>query len=505
MPLVSARGITKRFGAATVLQNVDIDLPAAKAHALVGQNGAGKSTLLSILSALMRPDAGELTIGGQRIQRFGPRISRSSGVAMIHQELTVLPGLSALQNVFLGRENEEGARGLAGKGRQLERYEELAADLGVRISPDTKADELNIADRQSLEIMRGVAAGARVLLLDEPTATLGPQARDRVFETLGRLRSEGMCIVLVSHYLDELLDFCDDITVLRDGRVVESRKASAWSKDTLINAMVPPSAAREGEGGTTVRAHRGIQATGAVLSVEGMVVPGSAVKDGNRLEVRVGEIVGLAGLVGAGRTTLLQAIFGARAKTRGVMNVSGHDVRWPRSPREALALGFAYIDEDRKERGLWLDAPISDNLVVGDVAAISQFGVLLPRLRQRKFEELRETAGIAGARSAQMSVGQLSGGNQQKVMLARALQRSPKLLLADEPTRGVDVRARAEIWDTIHEHVADGSGVLVVSSDFEELFENCDRILVLTEGRIVHELTPEGFGMEAVLEYAFAN
>jgi len=505
MPLVSARGITKRFGAATVLRDVDIDLPPSSAHALVGQNGAGKSTLLSVLSGRVRPDAGELTIGGQRIQRFGPRVSRASGVAMIHQELTVLPGLTALQNVFLGREHEEGARGLVRNGPLLERYEQLADDLGLRIKPGTRVEELNIADRQSLEIMRGVAAGARVLLLDEPTATLGPQARDRVFETLHRLRSEGMCIVLVSHYLDELLDFCDDITVLRDGSVIEARDASAWSKDALINAMVPPSAARAGQAETTSRTpqdHRGLD---SVLSVEGMVVPGSAVKAGNNLEVHAGEVVGLAGLVGAGRSTVLQAIFGARSKAHGAMKVDGREVRWPRSPREAIGLGFGYIDEDRKERGLWLDAPISDNLVIGDIGAISRFGVLLPRRRQRKFEELRETTGIAGARSSQMSVKQLSGGNQQKVMLARSLQRGPKLLLADEPTRGVDVRARAEIWTSIHAHVGAGAGVLVVSSDFEELFENCDRILVLTEGRIVHELMPADYGMEAVLDYAFAN
>jgi ABC-type sugar transport system ATPase subunit len=504
-PIVVASGIQKRFGPAVVLDDVSISFRAGVAHALVGQNGAGKSTLLSVIAGKLTPDRGELRIGGTRVRQFRPRSAQALGVAAVYQELGTVNGLTAAQNVFLGRERAEGSRSAGSSAKLAGRYRELCADLGIDIPPDAKATRLSVADRQSLEILRGVAAGARVLLLDEPTATLGPAQRTRLFATLRRLREEGMAVVFVSHYLDEVLDFCDQVTVLRDGRLIDTRAAAEWTKHDLIEAMVPARAAVVAPGPDPApRPAAALTDAPPVLEVRDLSTRRGTVS-GAGFTLRQGEVLGLAGLVGSGRSSLLQSLFGVFTPRAGILLIDGKPIRWPRTPRAAMAAGLGYVPEDRKGAGLDLGGSVAENLLLGNLGAVTIAGVVRPRQAQRRVTELLDRFGVRGGGGPRTAIGALSGGNQQKVLLARWLQRGPRVLLADEPTRGVDVGARADIWVQLRHYADQGGAIVVVSSDFTELFDNCDRVIVMANGRTTRELSPDEYTMESTLQEAFSG
>jgi ribose transport system ATP-binding protein len=477
------RAVRKRFGATLALDGVDLDARAGEVLALVGENGAGKSTLMKVLAGALAPDSGEMTLDGEPYAPAAPLDARRRGVAMIHQELALAPHLSVAENVMLGGEPRRGLRvdWSALRSRAHDALAQLGrADLDVR----RRVDELSAADRQLVEIARAVAFEARVVVLDEPTSSLGREDVARLFQLVRRLRSRGAAVVYISHVLEEIFALAQHFVVLRDGRSVARGACADSSPPQLVAAMV----GRELE----VRAKRAPTRAGEVV-VSLQRVAGARLPLEATLEVRRGEVVGLAGLVGAGRTELLRAVMGLEPVRSGSLKLLA--LSGPRTPHERWRQGVGMLSEDRKREGLALGLSVADNLCLPRLPALARRGWLegrdLGRSSQRWIDALRiKCAG------PQQRVGALSGGNQQKVALARLLEADVDVLLLDEPTRGVDVGAKAEIYALI-DAFARGEqrqrAVIVVSSYLPELFGMCDSIAVMERGRLhaarpVHEL-----------------
>jgi ribose transport system ATP-binding protein len=473
-PLFRLAGITKSFGATRALAGVSFEVAAGEVRALVGENGAGKSTLLSILAGAHRADAGSMVLAGAPFAPNSPRDARRRGVAMIHQELAIAPDLSLAENIALGSEasrwgvlNRDAIRGRA--------RESLARLSDEVLDVDRPAREFSLSVQQQVEIARALSSDARVLVLDEPTSSLGPADADRLFRALRALAGRGLAVVVVTHFLEELPRFADSFTVLRDGAVVAEGPISEASPDRLVRAMsgrslemffprVPHTA---GEELLAVEEPRGSSATDA---------PGIS------LSVRRGEILGLAGLVGAGRSEFLRRVFGLDPPGAGRVRVGGRELT-RRHPRESISRGLGLLSEDRKTEGLAQGLSLEDNLTLSALEPYARWGWL--SLRRR-----REAAGAWLARLAckpadpRARVAELSGGNQQKVAFARLLHQGAQVLLLDEPTRGVDVATKAEIYQAIGEEAARGKAVVMASSHFPELLHVCDRIAVFQRGHL---------------------
>jgi ABC-type sugar transport system ATPase subunit len=477
--------IGKRFPGVQALDDVSFTIRAGACHALLGENGAGKSTLGKILAGLYTPDTGTIRVGGAPLREFTPHAALASGIAIVHQELAICPNLSVAENLALQRL----PRGRFGVDRSRLRNEarRLLEPVGLDVDPDFPASGLTLGEEQLLQIAVAVGQNARVIVFDEPTSSLGRVETERLFAIIRRLKSEGRTLVYVSHRLEELFALCDDVTVLRDGRHVETRALAGRTSTDLIRAMVgrdvvPSSAAAGGAAG------------GVVLQLDGVVTApwGQAIA----LTVRAGEIVGLAGLVGAGRTELLESIAGVRPIADGRIELDGKSFR-PRGVRMAQQAGVALIPEDRKRAGLVLGLNVADNLTL---SFLDRFRGLSGRLKRGS--QTRHAAGeierlrirTPGPETTTLT---LSGGNQQKIVFSKGLEQGRRLLLVDEPTRGVDVAAKQEIHQLIRDRAAAGGAVLVASSELPELQALCDRILVLREGRIVAELARRNDGFDA--------
>ena len=485
-PILEAHGVGMTYGSVTVLSGASMSLVPGRIHALVGQNGAGKSTMLGALAGRIIPTAGTITAGGTALGSGDPRAARAAGVVAVYQELTILPAMSARDNVLLG--DPPRRFGVIDRGRARREFTELAERLGVELAGGEPAGELSVAQQQMLEIMRAARSRAKVLLLDEPTASLAATERAALLSLMRRLAADGIALVFVSHNLDEVLDASDDITVFRSGRLVTSRPTSAWTKPDLVEAML-------GTGGRALAAAlldghgaEGRAATFArkdVLTVDDLRVPG--VLPGVSLRVRSGEIVGIGGLVGSGRTTLLRALAGDLPRASGRLSIGGAHRSWPRTPRAALRAGLALVPEERKRDGLVLGQDAVANITLSNLRAVARAGWI----RRRYARTLAVAHGRAFGLPEEMvdrPVGALSGGNQQKVVLARWMHRRPRVLLADEPGRGIDIGAKAQILSTLRDFVSGGGGVLMVSSEHEELLTFADRVLVMAAGRIVADL-----------------
>lgn len=470
------RGVSKHYGGARALESVSVRIEAGSVHALVGENGAGKSTLGKVIGGVVAPDGGEVLLRGRPVRFRSPREALEQGVATIAQELAVVPGLSAAANVFLGMEPRRA--GVVRRRELRRRYRELCATVGFGVPAGATAGQLRTADQQKLEILRALARDAELLVLDEPSAALGRDEVARLHDMIRSLRDRGRTVVLVSHFLGEVLEVADDVTVLRDGRVVQSGPAAAETEQSLVRAMLgrpldqtfPPK--QPPPAGTPV-----------VLSVQGLTGPG--VQDVS-LEVRAGEIVALSGLVGAGRTELAQAIVGLRPARHGRVTIAGREVT-RRSPRRVLAAGLAMVPESRKEQGLLLGRSVSENAVLSVLPSLSRLTYVRRAAERRRASEALSLVDVRGAHRHTVA-NALSGGNQQKLLFARVLLCDPKVLVADEPTRGVDVGARRAIYELLTGYAADGRGILVISSDVEEVLGIAHRILVMRAGRIVAEL-----------------
>jgi ABC-type sugar transport system ATPase subunit len=486
-PAVLLEGVSKRFGSVHALSEVDLSLQAGNIHALIGQNGAGKSTCLGVIAGRIDASAGTTTVAGRRWPAsMTPALARRGGVATIHQELTVLPAMTAVDNVFL---DEDVSRlGLVRERDRRRRFAELSARLGVTIPAGARAGDLSLADQQMLEIMRALSGECRVLLLDEPTAALSGRERDALFSVMAELKARGVTLIFVSHYLDEVERHADTVTVFRDGRLIDSGPVAAWSRGRMLDAML----GAERESLDRIAAHGGADPIrlGEPRRPERLRVEGLTSRDGVRdvaLAVRAGEIVGIAGLVGSGRTSLLHALSGAAPGLSGRMWIDGAEVPLPRTPRAAWRHGIRLIPEDRKGSGLFTSLSSRENMLLANLGATSRLGVVRGGRARRRAAELGREYGLR-AGLLERPAGQLSGGNQQKLLLARCASCAPRVLLADEATRGIDVGAKGTILQTLRRLADRGLAIVLVSSELEEVAAASDRVYVLREGRVVAHL-----------------
>jgi ribose transport system ATP-binding protein len=483
--------IGKRYSGTKALDDVSVELNPGAVHALVGANGAGKSTLGKIIGGVVRPDEGQVFVNGRPVRYSDPSEARVDGIAMIAQELTPVPALSVIENVYLGIEPRR--RGLVQWRRMRAQYQELISQWGFELDGNAKVGALRTADKQKVEILRAVASDAQVIVMDEPTSSLTSVETKTLHRMIRTLRERGRTIVYVSHFLDEVLELCDTITVLRSGRLVRTGPAAEETEESLVAGMFGAAAAAE-----NFEKPQGSTAP-VVLAVSGL--DRKDVLRDISLQIRAGEIVGLAGLVGSGRTELARAIAGADPVDRGTIVVDG-TARRINSPGDAMAAGMAFLPESRKDDGLFLDLSLSSNTTFADLGAVaSRFGIL------RLAQERGKTASLLKMLSVQppnpsAKAANLSGGNQQKVMFARWLFRNPRVLILDEPTRGVDVAARAAIHRLINNLAAEGTAVLLISSEIEEVLGLAHRVLVMRRGSITTEFGADP-PLDAVMEAAF--
>lgn len=466
--LLELRGVSKSYGGVAVLREVDFDVRAAEVHALVGENGAGKSTLMNVISGVAAPDAGEVLWNGAAVRLRGPRDARRLGIAFVHQELAQVPQLSVAENIFLGR-HPAGAAGWVRWDEIAERARALLSELGRPMDPRTPVGGLAMAERQLVEIARALASDARLLIMDEPTAALGERDVERLFGVIGRLRQRGVAVIFISHRLPEVFAVAGRVTVLRDGQRVLTADTSSLDHEDLVHAMVG------GELGAFDALAGGTHAASGPEALR--------VSKPVEIAVRRGEVVGLAGLAGAGRTELLEAIFGAGTEHAEV-SIDGCAVRL-RSPRDAVRHGIALVPDDRKGKGLVPGASLEFNIAL---AGGRGRWLLRPAADRAAAERLSRELRIRSAGIAQ-PVERLSGGNQQKAVLAKWLYAGARIFLLDEPTRGIDVRSKAEIYDVIRSLAGAGAALLLASSETAELLRVADRIVVMHRGRIAGELS----------------
>jgi ABC-type sugar transport system ATPase subunit len=491
---VELRGVSKRFGGIQALSEIDLAIERGSIHALVGENGAGKSTLGKIVAGVHRPDAGELLVEGRAVDYRAARSALADGITMIAQEPTLVPHRSVLENVFLAV--EDSVAGVVRRRAVARRYAELVLDTGIELDPNRLARTLSVADQQKAEILRALVRSVRLIVMDEPTSALTRDEAERLFDLIRRLQRAGTTIVYVSHLLSEVLDLADTITVLRDGRHIRTAPAVTETPERLVSAMLGRALELAFPEKTSPPADAPV-----VLSVRGLSRP-PAVEDVS-FDVRAGEIVGLAGLIGSGRTEVARAVFAADRPSGGVVVLDGTRLR-ARSPRQAIRRGLVMLPEDRKSQGLLMRRSIADNVTLPHLADVSSVGVIRPQLEQQRAAEMIRRLDVRTS-SGRALVSTLSGGNQQKVLFARWLFRRPKVLIADEPTRGVDVGAKHAIYELIHSLAAEGIAVLLISSEHEELLGLAHRVLVMRAGRVVAEFDSESMSEDAVLHAAFAS
>jgi ABC-type sugar transport system ATPase subunit len=490
------RDIHKSFGAIKAVDGVSFSVGEGEAHALVGENGAGKSTLLKILAGLVQADSGDVLWRDQRLRVSSPREAIERGIGMVYQEMLCFPNLSVSANIFAGRELTRW--GSLQEPEMRERTREVLARLHLSIDPDTRAEELSAAHRQLLQVARALTFECQILVLDEPTTALTDGEADHLFAVLESLKKQGTTILYVSHRLPEVFRLCDRITVLRDGHFVATHQRASTTPAEIVRAMVgrdlPPRADKPF-----------LSAVARSAKVEGL-----SIRDLSRpphfqhvsLDVAQGEIVGLFGLVGSGRTELLETVFGVHPARQGSVVVHGNTIN-ARAPRDAVRAGIALVPEERQRQGLMFNLPIRDNLAVPR-AAIGSDLLIRRDAEQAGAERLREEWRIKCAGVGAMP-DSMSGGNQQKVVAAKWLATMPKVLLLDEPTKGVDVGAKFEIHEMIRRQAEAGLAVLVVSSDLPEMLALADRVLVMREGRLQGEISGEAATEEAVMHLATAG
>ncbi|MEH7505516.1 sugar ABC transporter ATP-binding protein [Neobacillus drentensis] len=476
-------GLTKRYGRFNAISNIDIKILEGEIHSLVGQNGAGKSTLLGILSGRVAPSDGSIQVYEKELDYGDPRSSRRLGIATIYQELTIIPNLSAVDNVFLGQNISK--YGFLSKGKMLERYQELCELMNVTIPPTKIANRLSIADQQMLEIMRGIQLNARILILDEPTASLAPPERKSLLETLKSLRSKGITIIYVSHHLDEVLEISDNVTILRNGEKVITEQRSYWSKDKLVSTMLGEEVGNDLVEAVAVSTDINHKIGREVLRAEQVTVP-DAIEDIN-LTIHAGEIIGIGGLVGSGRSTLVRALAGLEPLSSGNLWIEGKKVKWPKSPRHSIRMGIGFAPEDRKHQGLVLDLSCQDNINMTDLKRIRKWGFYSRKSAGKIAEKLGERFGLT--RPIDTICRNLSGGNQQKVLLGKLCNLGPNILIVDEPTRGIDIGVKIDVLKVLKQLANEGMSIIIISSELEEVVAVSDKVLVLSKGRLVKEIT----------------
>ncbi|SDS80488.1 sugar ABC transporter ATP-binding protein [Microterricola viridarii] len=490
--LIELRNVSKRFGGTQALDNVSLEVRAGEIHAFVGENGAGKSTLGKVIAGIYAADQGEVLVDDVSVERWNPALAQRHGVAMIAQELALVPDLTVAQNVFLGAEEQR----FGFERRNLsERFLALDAEVGFGLDPRAKVRGLRIADQQKVEILRSLARNARVIVMDEPTSSLAAKEMAQLEALMRTLRDRGCCVVYVSHFLDSVLSVADRITVMRDGRRVSTVATSEVTKHELVTAML----GRELDGAYPERPSAPDRTAAPLLRVANART--STGVEGMSFEVRPGEIVGLLGLVGSGRTECLRAVFGVDELSGGEVVYQGAD--WARKkPKDSIAAGLIFVSEDRHRDGLVLERSVRENIALASLGKRAAAGVISTRA------EKSVALGFASALQIrpldiELPVGWFSGGNQQKALLSKALAADPKVIILDEPTRGVDVGAKRTIYELIVRLAQEGIGVVLISSEHEEIMELAHRAYLVSEGRTFGEIVPEETTVEKVLFQLF--
>lgn len=469
---IEMRGINKSFGTNQVLKDAGFVLKPGEIHALMGENGAGKSTLMKILTGVYTKDAGTVLVDGREVCYHSPQEAEKAGIVFIHQELNVLYDLTVEENMFLGKEIH-GPLGFCDKKAMRKEVEKILQKLGVSIAPGKRMNELSVGQQQMIEIAKALMVDAKVIIMDEPTAALTQSETSVLFQVVRSLRAKGVSIVYISHRMEEIFDLCDRITILRDGAYIDTKNIS----DTDMNDVVRMMIGREiGERYPA----RNVPIGDVVLEVKGL--SSGSLFQNISFQVHAGEVLGVAGLMGAGRTEIMQAVFGNLPVNAGQIFLEGKEVQI-KSPGQAIGYGIGFITEDRKVEGLMLEDSIMKNISIANLKKISKNGVINKKAERELTEQgIRELH--VRCTGPQDESGNLSGGNQQKVVFAKWIYTDPKVLILDEPTRGVDIGAKKEIYTIINELAAKGVAIIMVSSELPEVLGMSDRVLVIREGRV---------------------
>jgi ribose transport system ATP-binding protein len=486
-PIVRLRGVSKEFPGVLAVDGVDLEILPGEVHVVAGENGAGKSTLMKLLSQVERPSGGEIELSGETVDFHGPRHAQSLGIAMVYQEFALAPHLSVAENLFMG--HEPGRFGFVNRGAEREEARELLGRVGLRTNPDRLAGGLTVAEQQRLEIAKTLAIRAKVVIMDEPTATLAEREIEDLFGVIRDLTAEGIAILYISHRLDEIFRIADRVTVMRDGRVVDTLPTSELDEDKLVRLMV-------GREVGNLYPKPELEIGEVLLRASGVSRDG--VLEDCSFEVRSGEILGFAGLVGAGRTELARAVFGADPMDSGAVELEGATLS-VKSPDDAIEAGVGYLTEDRKGEGLALQLSIAQNITLANLPG--RFGAINLGAERRIARRRRDELNIRTP-SIRRSVQLLSGGNQQKVVVAKWLETEARVLFFDEPARGIDVGAKAEMFGLVGELAREGRGIVLISSYLPELLNMCDRILVMREGKVAGVIPREEFSEERVISLA---
>lgn len=492
--ILQARNIYKSFDGVQALRGVSFELRAGEVHALIGENGAGKSTLIKIITGAVQPDSGEIEFNGQLVANNSPAHSKAIGIAAIYQQLALFPDLTVAENISIGLEDVGGWRRIDWK-RRRQRAEEFLNQVGSNIDPETYVSELSMPEQQLVEIARALGAKARVLIMDEPTASLAEAETQNLYRVISRLRASGVGIIYISHRLEELTIVADRVTVLRDGSYVATQSMEGVDRQELIRLMV-------GRELSDVFPKVAVQQGSVVLELRGISCKANGIA-GVDLSVHAGEIVGLAGLVGAGRTELARTIFGLEPTDEGEIRLRNKVVSI-HEPAKAIDLGIAYLPEDRRRHGVVLDMPIDANITLASLSKLSN-GVTFDFKRERSIAAKYVDRFAIKTPSIFSPVATLSGGNQQKVALSRWLEIKPAVLILDEPTQGIDVGAKAEIHLLMGQLAAQGTAILMISSELPEILGMSDRIVVMRLGRIAGILSREQSTQENIMSLALGQ
>jgi ribose transport system ATP-binding protein len=486
-PLVEVRGVSKRFPGVQALDSVSLDIRPGEVHAVAGENGAGKSTLMKLLAQLDKPSDGAILVNGEQVRFRNPRHAQRLGIAMVHQEFALAPHLTVADNLALGREQSHA--GLIVRGAEKRRARELLEQVGLDIDPGRRVSSLAVAEQQRVEIAKALAVDAKVVIMDEPTATLTEAEIADLFRLIDRLKDAGIAIFYISHRLEEVVQIADRVTVMRDGQVVETLEKGDFDESKLVRLMV-------GREIDTLYPKEECEIGDVVLRVDGVTRPGVLVNCS--FEVRAGEILGLAGVVGAGRTELARAVFAADLISAGRIELDGKPLEL-KSPGDAIAAGIGYLTEDRKAEGLAMQLSVEHNITL---ARIPGPGMWIDRRAERATAEARRDELDIRTPSLRRAVEALSGGTQQKVVVAKWLETDARVLFFDEPTRGIDVGAKAEIFKLMGELAARGRAIVLISSYLPELTNMCDRIVVVRDGQTVGEFGRGEFDEERIMALA---
>lgn len=486
------KNITKKFPGVTALKNVTFSCREGEVHALMGENGAGKSTLIKLLSGASYPTSGEIFFKGEPLKASNPHEAQSLGIAIIYQELNLVSNMNAVENIFLGREIKN--KGIVNFPAMREQAKKILDSLEVDIDLNVPLEKLSVAQQQMVEIAKALSINASLIVMDEPTASLTTHEIESLYKTIKRLKSKGVTIIYISHHLDEVFEVADRVTVLKDGECMGTKDAKSIDEQTLIRMMVgrtleeiyPPKAEKVGE---------------KILEIKGLTRRG--VLNNISLDVYKGEILGIAGLVGAGRTELARAIFGADKLDGGEIYISGERVKI-RKPIDAMKLGIGFVTEDRKGQGLIIGLSVKQNITLTLLKWITKFNVIKGKSEKELVTSFIKSLKISTP-GMDAKVMNLSGGNQQKVVLAKWLARKCKIIILDEPTRGIDVGAKVEIYNLMRELANEGAAIIMISSELPEVLGMSDRIAIMRNGNIVGELSHNDATEEKILEYAMGG